>query len=87
MLRTIFKEFSKSEKHQFCELLNASEDTVRVKYMSPKSGLRKKPSQERFDAMLAAANKIRPNSINREELAAYFYAASDQTGQEKAKAA
>ena len=87
MLRTIFKAFSKTEKQKFCELLSASEDTVRVKYMSPKAALRRKPSQDRFDAMLAAANEIRPNSINREELAAYFYAASDQTGQEKAKAA
>lgn len=87
MLRTIFRAFSKSEKRRFCEVLNASEDTVRVKYMSPKASLRKKPSHDRFAAMLVAANEIRPNSINREELAAYFYAAPDQTGQEKAKAA
>jgi len=87
MLRTIFMALSKSEKHQFCEKLSASEDTVRVKYMSPKASLRKKPSQYRFDAMLVAANEIRPNSINREELAAYFYAAPDKTGQEKAEAA
>lgn len=87
MLRDFYSSLSIDEKLEFCKAVKASKSSVQNKYLSPKAALRRKPSQDRFDAMLAAANKIRPNSINREELAAYFYAASDQTGQEKAKAA
>lgn len=87
MLRKFYYGLTHEERLEFCEAVGTARSSIQNKYLSPNPVLRKKPSHDRFTAMLVAANKIRPNSINREELAAYFYAASDQTGQEKAKAA
>lgn len=87
MLRKFYSSLTTDEKLKFCKAVKASKCSVQNKYLSPKPALRQLPHKQRFDAMLVAANEIRPNSINREELAAYFYAAPDQTGQEKAEAA
>ncbi len=87
MLRRFYYSLSSEEKLRFCKATKASKSSVQNKYLSPQPALRQLPHKQRFTAMLVAANEIRPNSINREELAAYFYAAPDQTGQEKTEAA
>lgn len=87
MFREIFNSFSQSDRERFCSQAEITPATLRAKYLSPNPRLRMKPAQDRFDAMLAAANDIRPGCITREQLAAYFYAASGRTGTGKPKAA
>tara|TARA_B110000196_G_scaffold314021_1_gene321617 strand:- start:1922 stop:2161 length:240 start_codon:yes stop_codon:yes gene_type:complete len=79
MLRKFYYSLTNEERLGFCKAIGATKSSIQNKYMSPNPELRKKPSHDRFAAMLLAANEISPNSINREELAAYFYAAPDQT--------
>jgi len=87
MLRDFFFGLTDEQSENFCRLVGTSEDTIRVKYLSGNPKLRKKPGGDRFEKLLSAANQIKPGSITREGLAAYFYAAPARTGQEEAKAA
>lgn len=84
MFRDLLKSLSKSEQDAFCELTKTSWDTMLVKYMPASITQRSVPRRERFETLLIAINTIRPNSITREQLAAYFYAApAGQDGQEQ----
>lgn len=87
MFRDFFLSLNQSDRDRFCSDAGITIKTLQAKYLSPNPRLRMKPSSERFDAMLAAANDIRPGCITREQLAAYFYAASGRTGTGKPKAA
>ena len=86
MLREFWDSLSDLEKLSFRQSAQIGPGMLK-KYLRPEPRLRVKPSNERFDAMLAAANDIRPGCISREQLAAYFYAASGRTGTGKPKAA
>lgn len=86
MLREFWQSLSDMEKAEFSNKTGVKPGMLK-KYLSPSPTARPKPSQSRFNRILSQANEMRPACFTRDQLAAYFYAASGRTGTGKPEAA
>ena len=82
MLRELLSDFTHCEQDELCRLAGTSWNTISVKYLRSDPANRAKPRSPRFEELLTAINTVRPGSITREQLAAYFYAAPVAGGED-----